>query len=213
MFVRGVVFDLDGTLLDTLEDIALAMNEVLSAAGLPTHPLDAYRRLVGWGARDLIRRAAPDGDQDALLADFRARYYGRGLHGATRPYEGVPQLLHALVARRVPVAVLSNKPHEPTVAVIGHYFPDVPFVAVLGARPSAPIKPDPTVALTIAEGLGLSPSECAFVGDTEVDIETGRRAGMRPIGVSWGFRAESLAPAGAERVLDAPEDLLSLLGS
>lgn len=211
--LRGVVFDLDGTLLDTLEDIASAMNAVLSAAGLPSHSLEAYRGLVGWGASDLVRRAAPDGDHDALLAGFRARYYRDGLHGATRPYEGVPQLLQALVVRKVPVAVLSNKPHEPTVSVVGHFFADIPFVAVLGARPEAPIKPDPTVALAIAEGLGVAPSECAFVGDTEVDIETGRRAGMRPIGVSWGFRADSLAPAGAERVLDAPDELLALLGS
>ncbi|MCA9613044.1 MAG: HAD family hydrolase [Polyangiales bacterium] len=212
MKARAFVFDLDGTLVDSLEDIAVAMNDVLEAAGLPTHSLDAYRGFVGWGAADLVHRAAPTGDHATLLAAFKQRYHGRGLEKASRPYDGVPELLRALVERRVPVAVLSNKPHAATVAVVARFFPDVPFVAVLGARDDVPHKPDPTAALEIADTLGVSPSECVFVGDTEVDMQTARRANMTPVGVAWGFRAESLEGAGAATVIARPDELLRFVG-
>lgn len=211
--VRAFVFDLDGTLVDSLEDLAVAMNEVLREAGRAEHPIDAYRGFIGWGAADLVRRAAPDGDHDALLAEFRQRYHGRGLDHASHPYDGIPELLRTLVERRVPLAVLSNKPHAATVAVVARFFPDVPFIAVVGAREGVPHKPDPTSALEIVEALGVDAASCVFVGDTEVDMQTARNAGMTPIGVAWGFRAETLAAAGAERVVAHPQELLDVLRS
>ncbi len=210
--VRAFVFDLDGTLVDSLEDLAVAMNEVLREAGRPEHPIEAYRHFIGWGAADLVRRAAPDGDHAALLEGFRRRYHREGLDRASRPYDGIPELLRELVARRIPLAVLSNKPHAATVAVIARFFPDVPFVAVVGARTGVPHKPDPSAALEIAEALGVPASACAFVGDTEVDVQTALNAQMTPIGVAWGFRAETLASAGAERVVASPHELLDVLG-
>lgn len=213
MRARGVIFDLDGTLLDTLEDIASAMNHALAESGMATHPLSAYRGLIGWGGAELVRRACPMGDHDALLARFRARYdeLSRPAAGTTRPYEGVPQLLQSLVARAVPLAVLSNKPHGPTISSVAHYFPDIPFVAVLGASAHVPLKPEPAAALSIAEGFALDPEECVFVGDTEIDVETARRAGMCAAGVTWGFRAESVRSR-ADVVLEHPADLLAFVG-
>ncbi|MCU0674871.1 MAG: HAD family hydrolase [Myxococcota bacterium] len=221
--VRAIVFDLDGTLVDSLEDLAVAMNDVLREAGQPEHPIDAYRHFIGWGAADLVRRAAPDGDHAALLEGFRRRYHREGLdrprltprtsdEGASRPYDGIPELLRELVARRVPLAVLSNKPHPATVAVVARFFPEIPFVAVVGARDGVPHKPDPTAALEIAEALGVPGSACAFVGDTEVDVQTALNARMTPIGVAWGFRAASLADAGAVRVIAEPRELLDVIG-
>jgi phosphoglycolate phosphatase len=207
---RGIVFDLDGTLVDTLTDIADAMNDVLRAAGYAAHAIDAYRSFVGWGAADLVRRAAPEGAPlDTLHAAFLERYHGRGLDRTTRPYEGIPQLLAALVERRIPLAVLSNKPHAATVAVVARFFAEIPFVAVVGACAEVPNKPNPASALAIADSLKLTSRECAFVGDTEIDIETAQRAGMIPVGVAWGFRAGALA--GAAYVLDSPFDLLARL--
>jgi phosphoglycolate phosphatase len=210
--VRAFVFDLDGTLVDSLEDLANAMNEVLREAGQPEHPIEAYRHFIGWGAADLVRRAAPNADHAALLASFGRRYHGEAQGHASRPYEGIPELLRTLVARKIPIAVLSNKPHAATVAVVARFFPEIPFVAVVGAREGSPHKPDPTTALEIAETLGVPAAGCAFVGDTEVDMLTAKNARMKPIGVAWGFRAESLTGAGAERVVTRPEELLDEVG-
>lgn len=211
MIARAFVFDLDGTLVDSLEDIAVAMNDVLRFAGAEPHPIEAYRRFVGWGAADLVRRAAPDGDHAALLAAFKERYHGQGLSTASRPYPGIVALLHELTRRRVPLAVLSNKPHAATVEVVARFFPGVPFVAVLGARQDVPHKPDPTAALAIADALGVSGADCVFVGDTEVDVQTALNARMTPVGVAWGFRAHALASAGAARIIQSPAELLGLV--
>jgi phosphoglycolate phosphatase len=210
--VRAFVFDLDGTLVDSLEDLAVAMNDVLREAGQPEHPIEAYRHFIGWGAADLVRRAAPNADHAALLSSFGRRYHGEAHGHASRPYAGIPELLRTLVARKIPIAVLSNKPHAATVAVVARFFPEIPFVAVVGAREGSPHKPDPTTALEIAETLGVPASCCAFVGDTEVDMLTAKNARMKPIGVAWGFRAENLTGAGAERVVTRPEELLDEVG-
>jgi phosphoglycolate phosphatase len=210
--VRAIVFDLDGTLVDSLEDLAVAMNDVLREAGQPEHPIEAYRHFIGWGAADLVRRAAPNADHAALLSSFGRRYHGEAHGHASRPYAGIPELLRTLVARKIPIAVLSNKPHAATVAVVARFFPEIPFVAVVGAREGSPHKPDPTTALEIAETLGVPASACAFVGDTEVDMQTAKNARMKPIGVAWGFRAETLTNAGAERVVASPSELLDVVG-
>ncbi len=210
-----LIFDLDGTLLDTLADLGASVNAALAELGAPGHPLPAYRDFVGAGVRELVRRALPADRRGAEelargIALTRAEYARRCLD-QTRPYPGVAALLDALARRRVTMAILSNKPHDFTTRLVAALLPPL-FAAVVGARPEVPHKPDPTAALAIAAALGRAPAECLFVGDSGIDIDTARNAGMRPIGVAWGFRpAEELRDHGAAAVLDRPEELLALL--
>ncbi len=216
--MRGVIFDLDGTLADSLRDIAEAANDVLAARGWPAFPLSVYRRAVGEGVQRLLERLAErlpeevarltDEDVERLVGDFRARYEARMLRH-TRPFDGVEALLAALAERGVPVAVLSNKPHEATRRVVDALFPGHGFRVVLGRRPEVPRKPDPAGAFEAARALGLAPNEVALVGDTPVDVHTARAAGMVPLGVSWGFREpQELLDAGARAILGHPSELL-----
>jgi phosphoglycolate phosphatase len=214
--IRAVLFDLDGTLLDTLDDLAGAMNRVLAARGLPGHPVDAYRRFVGDGVAALVERALPASARtpEALASTTAALRdeYARSWAVRTRPYPGIPELLDALVARGLPLAVLSNKPHDAAAAMGTHFLARWPFVEVRGLRDGAPRKPDPAQALELAAALGAEPAACAFVGDSAVDVLTARRAGMRAVGVAWGFRGEDeLREAGAEAVLHEPRELLALV--
>ncbi len=214
--VRGVVFDLDGTLLDTLEDIGASLNGVLAAHRLPMHPIGDYRQFVGEGVRVLVERAVPaDRRQPGILAAVLDAYreaYARRWHQATRPYPGIPELLRALQAAGRRMAVLSNKPDDMTQACMRHYFPDVCFAVVRGQREGAPRKPDPAAAHQVADAAGLPASAMAMVGDSGVDMRTGRAAGLRTIGVLWGFRDEAeLNESGAEIVVRTPEDLRRVL--
>jgi phosphoglycolate phosphatase len=216
--VQGVLFDLDGTLLDTLEDIGRSANEVLVALGIPAHPIASYRTFVGEGVGTLFRRALPPGrgDDEELLgrcvAGFREAY-GRGWDVATRPYPGIPELLDGLQARGMSMAVLSNKPHAFTVKCVTKLLPRWRFLAVMGERDGVPRKPDPGEAIRLAGVLRAEPGRIAYLGDTATDITTALRAGMIPVGVGWGFRpAQELTCAGAVRVLDHPVELLKLLG-
>ena len=218
MPVRAILFDLDGTLLDTLEDIAAAANLALERQGLPTHPPEAYRQFIGGGVALLCQRALPAARRadEALIArcvdDFRAAY-DLCWNVRTRPFDGIPPLLDALTARGLPLAVLSNKPNDFTRRCADQYLLHWPFPAVLGQRDGVPPKPDPAGALEVATLLNLPARDILYVGDSAVDMETARRAGMRPIGVAWGFRptAELLA-SGAEAIIDHPAGLLDLLG-
>jgi phosphoglycolate phosphatase len=216
MDVQAVLFDLDGTLLDTLEDIASAANEVLGRLGLPAHPPEAYRGFIGDGVAMLFRRAlAPEHAEPGRVArcveDFRAAY-GRSWDVRTRPYDGIPALLDALTARGLGLAVLSNKPDDFTRLCASAYLARWPFRAVLGQREGTPRKPDPAGALEIAGALDVPAGQFLYVGDSAVDMETARRAGMRPVGVSWGFRpAEELWAAGAEAVITHPAELPEIL--
>jgi phosphoglycolate phosphatase len=211
-----VLFDLDGTLLDTLTDIAHAANSVLDGLGLPTHPDTAYRQFIGEGVAVLFRRALGGGDEalvDRCVAAFRAAY-GRSWNVHTRPYDGIPELLDALAARGVELTLLSNKPDAFTRLCADHFLAKWPFRVVLGARDGVPRKPDPTAALEVAARLGLEPGAFAYLGDSAVDMQTTRRAGMHPVGASWGFRPLSeLIEGGAEVVIDHPGDLLGVLSS
>lgn len=210
---KRAIFDLDGTLVDSLRDIADAMDHVLDELGLPRRSHAEYERFVGDGARMLVRRALPDRAdlEDTALASFRARYFAR-LIVHTRPYDGVEALLGALADRAIPTAVLSNKPHAATQAIVRQLFPAHPFVEVLGHRDDHPRKPDPASAFELARALGLSPSSILFVGDTPVDVETARAAGMIPVGVLWGMRARAeLEGAGAAHLIAEPMELLELL--
>lgn len=212
---RAVMFDLDGTLLDSLADLAAATNAALSEQGCPTHPESAYRYFVGDGVRALVSRAMPperreDGALfDRLLAGQRA-HYGNGWNRQTRPYDGIPALLAALAGRGVPTAVFSNKPDDFTRAMVAHYFPDHVFADVRGARPGTPLKPNPAGAVAIAEALAIPPPDWLYLGDTGIDMQTARSAGMIAAGVLWGFRpVDELRDAGAGILLRRPEDALA----
>jgi phosphoglycolate phosphatase len=208
--MRALIFDLDGTLLDSLADIATAMNTALAEHGLAPYPFDAYRQFVGEGVEVLIERAVLEPAlRPAVLHTYRDGY-GEGLGGETRPYPGIRELLVELSALRVPMAVLSNKPDRPTQRLVASLLPGH-FVAVAGAKANVPKKPDPRVALAIAAELGVAPADCGFVGDTATDMRTATAAGMVPIGVAWGFRSrEELTTHGARWLLEHPAQLLPL---
>jgi phosphoglycolate phosphatase len=207
---RAVVFDLDGTIADTLADIGSAMNHVLEEEGLPVHPLADYRRFVGMGARELVHRAAGRFDERLLLA-FRARYVDH-LVDRTRPYPGIEELLGELVRRGVPLAVLSNKPHRFTVRIVEALFAGVPFVTVFGERDGIPKKPDPTALLEITVRFALPPADCVLVGDSEIDVQTAHAASARAIAVTWGFRDRvELERAEPHAIADTADELARAL--
>lgn len=216
MKIRAVFFDLDGTLLNTLEDLADSANAALEANGLPVHPLEAYRYFVGSGAVTLITRAIPpDKRTDAMVNACYKRFreeYSRRWDAKTRPYEGIPELLDELQRRGIRMAVLSNKPQAATEECVARFFPRWPFDPVHGHREGVPVKPDPAGALGMARHLGLNPDEVFYLGDSDVDMLTAVRAGFFPAGALWGFRTEEeLVKAGACAVLSHPADLLPLL--
>ena len=213
---RAAIFDLDGTLLDTLKDIADAANRALASRGFPTHPHEAFRWFVGDGSRILMTRALPedqrtDGQIDACLNAFKSNY-NDNWDRSTRPYDGIPELIAALMKLEFTMAVVTNKPHQFTGMMMSRYFSGNPFNPVLGQRDGIPKKPDPLQALSAAEEMGHSPEACIFLGDSEVDMETARRAGMQAVGVSWGFRPRrELIDAGARAIIDHPLELLDFL--
>ncbi len=216
MDVKAVLFDLDGTLLDTLEDIANSANSTFIKNGLPANEVDAYRYFVGEGVTMLISRALPAEKRDSdiiakCVKGFREDY-SRNWNVNTRPYEGVPELLDSLAAKRIKMAVLSNKPDDFTKQCVSALLPNHNFEIILGQRPGIPIKPDPFSALQIADSLGIAPSRFLYLGDSAIDIETAVRAGMFPVGALWGFRPlEELREHGAQAVIKRPMDLLGLL--
>jgi phosphoglycolate phosphatase len=210
----GVIFDLDGTLLDTIEDIGLTMNLVFGRRGFSPFSIADCMRMVGDGMEVLVRRALPGGfDDEVLVGEIVQEYreaYNRVWRDHSRPYPGVLELLEGLKARGVRSAVLSNKSHPFTEIMTRELLP-FDFDVVLGALPGVPFKPDPAAALRIAADMGLPPAGFVFVGDTDIDMETARAAGMYPAGALWGFRdAANLKAGGAEVLLASPGDLLRL---
>lgn len=209
--VDALIFDLDGTLVDTLDDIADSLNRVLAARGLPVHARAAVRRMVGGGAGRLVRDALPEHAREtaaALFDDYR-RDYLANLVVRSAPYPGVIGLLGSLASAGVPMCVLSNKPHAPTQQLISTLFPATPFVEVVGERPGRPRKPDPTVALELASSMKVAPERCALVGDSSADIGAALAAGMRAFAVTWGFRdADELQADGAHALIERAEQLL-----
>lgn len=216
MTYRAVLFDLDGTLLDSLQDLASSCNRALQRHGYPTHPVDPYRYFVGDGVEMLVRRAMPasavsDERVAELLRDFRADYLERWTEN-TRPYPGVPELLDALAERGLRLCVLSNKSDDLTRLFVARLLPRERFEVVLGATAELPKKPAPEAPLHIAARMSVPPSEFLYLGDTATDMRTAVAAGMYPVGVLWGFRtAEELRDAGARVLIDRPADLLALL--
>ena len=216
MRFAAAVFDLDGTLLDTLADLADSTNAALAAAGHPLHPIDAYRYFIGNGIENLVRCALPaTARDDASVARTKAAMeaeYSQRWQAKTQPYAGVPELLDALSERQMPMAILSNKPQAFTRLTVDVLLPRWSFHPVCGAQPDVPRKPDPAAALHIAATLGLSPEECLYLGDTDTDMQTATRAGMYALGATWGFRSgDELRQSGARALLAAPLDLLNFL--
>ena len=216
MPVHALIFDLDGTLADSITDIAEAMNSALKQHALPPHPVDAYRLMVGEGVTMLATRAMGAGADPALLGSVLAAHhaaYQGNAHAKTWPYPGIDALLARLVELKVPMAVLSNKRDALTAALVKQRFGSIPFVAVRGEQEGVPRKPDPTAAFELALALNVLPANIGFVGDTAVDMKTARAAGMKAIGVLWGFRGrEEIEGAGAQHLLSKPDELLALVG-
>lgn len=216
MRCKAIIFDLDGTLLDTLADLANAGNRVLAAAGLPLHPVDRYRFFVGDGLQVLIERITPperrDRAQLAALAEAFREDYGRNWAVRTRLYDGVARLLTALQTAGLAMNVLSNKPDDFTRLCVNKFLHDWSFREVLGQREGIARKPDPGGALHIAEKLGLPPSAILYLGDTATDMKTAVAAGMHPVGALWGFRTpEELLASGAAELAHQPLDVLKIM--
>ena len=215
MGFSAVIFDLDGTLLDTIEDIALALNLVFRRRGFPGFSIEQCKRMVGDGMEVLVRRALPeDRRDDACVADLVRDYreeYDKTWRAHSRPYPGVLEMLEGLKARGTRTAVLSNKSHPFTEVMTRELLP-FSFDIIRGAVPDIPYKPDPAGALAISSALGISPQSFVFLGDTDVDIGTALAAGMFPAGALWGFRdALELRRSGAAVLLEKPQDLVALL--
>ena len=188
-----VLFDLDGTLIDTIEDLGAAVDHALGLRGLPLHTVEEYRRMVGHGVRNLVTRALPEPLQsdeafiDACLADFKA-FYSANIDVRTRPYPGIQELLSELQGRGVRLAVASNKFQAGTERLIGEFFPGVEFCSVLGNRDGFPLKPSPEIVGEVLAAAGVSRGDAVMVGDSPTDMRTAANGGIDAIAVTWGYR-------------------------
>lgn len=211
-----VIFDLDGTLLNTIEDLARSTNYALKQAGFPQHPIEEYKFFVGNGINKLFERALPEGKRTPenvlnIRKEFLPYY---DVHNAdyTRPYPSIPELLYTLQTKGYKLAVASNKYQKATEKLIGHYFPEIRFTAVFGQQENVPIKPDPTVVYNIMQIAGVAKEEVIYIGDSGVDMQTAFNSGVCSIGVTWGFRPKSeLEENKAVYIIDKPEEVLLYL--
>jgi len=216
MAFKAVLFDLDGTLLNTLADIGNAANRVLSDHGYPVHPLDAYRLFVGDGARALIERIMPadarNSDSVLRLLDAFRQAYASSWNVETKPYDGIPEMLNQVRDTGVRMAVLSNKPHDFTQNCVSALLANWSFDAVYGMRDNVPKKPHPAGAVAIAREVGIDADHWLYVGDTGTDMQTAVAAGMFPLGVLWGFRDRNeLEQNGAKALIAKPDQLVRFL--
>ena len=216
MFFKAVIFDLDGTLLDTLSDLGDSMNSVLKRHDFPVHSLESYKYMIGDGVEYLVKRALPESINDtAKVREFITEYrseYKKNWKNKTRPYDGIVELIETLRSLGLRLAVLSNKPHDSTELCIREFFPSNKFNIVLGHRPGKNPKPDPGGAIEIAEKINLPPYQILYLGDTSVDMKTAVAAGMYPVGVLWGFRTEKeLRENGAKDLINKPTELIQIL--
>ena len=211
-----VIFDLDGTLVNTIDDLGTATNHALQAMGYPEHPIPSYRSMVGNGVRKLIERALPDEARttriiEAMRMHFR-EYYDKHLWDLSTPYPGIPELLGELVERGVHIAVASNKYQEAVTPIIDHFFGNLPWAAIHGNREGVPVKPDPSVVFSILTECPTAKADVLYVGDSGVDMETARRACVESCGVTWGFRPrQELVKAYADHIVSNPDDILTLI--
>lgn len=216
MKYKAVIFDLDGTLLNTIDDIANSVNSVLEKSGFPVHSTEEIKYFVGTGFYNLIRLALPEKNRDdgtiKKLVEMLREEYNTRWNQYTKPYDGIAELLDELTKRNVKKAVLSNKADNFTKIIVAQLLPHWQFEVVWGERPDVPKKPDPTAALEIADMLNIPPDEFILLGDSSYDIQTGVAAGMFAVGALWGFRtADELKSAGADALIEKPLDLLKLL--
>ena len=209
------IFDLDGTLIDTIEDLGTAVNHALGLRGLALHSMAEYKDMVGHGVRNLVKdalagslgRQPEDALVDSALADF-VDYYVAHIDVHTRPYPGIQALLSKLQGKGLKLAVASNTFQEGAEKLVKEFFPDIRFVAVLGNSPELPLKPDAAVVQLVLDKAGVSREEAVFVGDSATDMKTAANGGVRSIGVSWGFRPRTdLEQSGAMDIADSAEQL------
>lgn len=212
---QNVIFDLDGTLLNTIDDLADASNYVCRLHGWPTHTVEEYKRFVGNGMAKLAERFAPEDWRtpekvEQLLGEFMP-YYDQHKQDKTAPYAGMPQALERLKAAGVRMAVLTNKADQMAAPVVNGYYPDV-FPMVQGAVKGFPTKPDPTLLHRLMSRMGATPADTLFVGDSNVDIRTAKNGGLTSCGVLWGFRGRTeLEQEGADFIVETPEELADLI--
>jgi phosphoglycolate phosphatase len=211
----AVLFDLDGTLLNTLEDLGTSMNRALARLGFPPHRIPSYKTFVGEGVAALAERALPPDNRDEAsiksCVEAMGEEYAVHWMDATRPYEGIAELLEGLIKRNFKLAVLSNKPHAMTTLLVAHFFPKTFFHSVNGARDGVPKKPHPVGALTIARQIKIAPEHFLYLGDSGVDMDTATSAGMFPVGALWGFRErQELLIHGAKALIRHPPELLDI---
>lgn len=212
--VQAIIFDFDGTIVNTLDDLANAVNYTLRAFDLPEHPVEAYKHLVGNGVETLIKRASGNDSRAEEICSSYKEYYNQHMTDVSRPYAGIVELLNALSAKGVKMAVLSNKPDDATKALVKQFFPEITFACVTGASEHVPVKPDPTGVRVTLENLSVSPQNCVFAGDSNVDMQTAKNAGCTACGVLWGFRdGQELLEAGADYLCAQPSDILDLFSS
>lgn len=213
--VKLAIFDLDGTLLDTLADLARSCNEALAANGFPAHKQEAYKLFVGDGIQMLLARILPSDcrtqENISRVGEFFRAHYAVHANDQTRPYDGIPEMLASLQNSGVRIAVLSNKDHHLVGPLVEQIFGGLVDKAY-GLRAGIPKKPDPAAVFEILRAFKVQASECVYIGDSSVDMDTARNAGVQSIGVLWGYRTrEELEEHGAGRLADAPSDLISML--
>ena len=217
MKTKLCMFDLDGTLLDTIDDIANSMNRVLMANHYPSHSVEWYKKNVGNGAKRLLLDALPvehglcPNNIDELVKVYKEDYNASSMV-LTRPYDGIPELLDHLAALSIRVAVITNKPQNTAETLLKEYFSDVNFIAVSGEYPGGPIKPDPILAVEVLAKAKVSPDQSVLIGDTEVDMILAQKASIFSIGVLWGFRDRSvLEGSGADAIIETPKQIIEYL--
>jgi phosphoglycolate phosphatase len=213
---HAVIFDLDGTLINSLYDIADSMNIVLDSHGFPTHDYDRYRLLIGKGLKNLSENAIPEENRNAetigKVFEDMIRVYGQNVVNKTVLYKGIPELLDYLQNNGYKIAILSNKAHELTTSIAKKILSKWKIDFILGSKPEIPRKPDPTGAFICSEQLEIEPEYILYLGDSGVDMQTANSAGMTAVGVSWGFRSrQELTENGAKYIIDKPEQLKDLL--
>lgn len=215
MQYKGVIFDLDGTLFHSIEDIADAVNKGLTDEGLAIHPVENYISWIGNGAYKLVERALPKGSNEEQIQSHLDKFlqiYSKNWNIKSRVFDGIPDVLNFFNRERIPISILSNKPHFLTMEIAGYYFQSWNFACVFGQRDGIPRKPDPQSAIEITTMCALRPDEFLYIGDSETDMKTAMNAGMLPIGVTWGYGSrQSVEESGAKYIVDKPGELIKII--
>lgn len=214
--ITGIIFDLDGTLLNTVEDIMDSCNIALKKLDYPLHSLKEYKQFIGEGMEELVRKALPQDKRDEenikICLELLREEYKKRYHNKTKPYDGIKDLLKTLLKRGIKMAVFSNKPDDFTLSATKYYFPEIDFCVVLGAKEGNPKKPDPYGANFIIKKLNIPKENIAYLGDSKTDIMTAKNCGVLSVGAEWGFRGkEELISAGADYIVKTPDEFLVLI--